>query len=319
MRSGVQALMQEHDPVLATLMTGAYSTSTWNGRLRVARELQRSKGSFESAVAAFLRARATQGLKSATVARDIGHIKWLAKLQNAESPALSVRLSTLQRGLQHKEAAVEITTKALPMSRSVLSRLIADSRPSKPTKLALLLAFRTGSRISDVFALQPRRAFLPHHRQSMLVCWGMTKAHMTVEARPDHQQIIDAPGALAELLARPRLLEQTSVAAVRKALALLHPSAAYIKRWQSLNPTVKIRDHFTLHSLKRGRAAELWQLAAEGRKSTEEVMFELKHQDIKSALAYAPSPAATAEALKREKALRRQPSSTRRRGSLRSN
>ena len=299
--------MREHDPALAALMTGAYSTSTWNGRLRVSRELQAIGGSFEAAAATFLRRRVKQGLKSATVARDIGHIKWLAKLLNVESAALTLRLSTLQRGLRHREAAVEVTTKALPMTRSVLARLLANRQLSRPTKLALLLAFRTGSRVADVFALQPRRAFLPHRRGAMLVCWGMTKAHMTVEARPDHQQILEKPGALSMLLSRPRLLEHASKKEVAKALASVRPSPTYIERWQRLNPTVNIRQRFTLHSLKRGRAAELWN---QGRMSTDEVMFELKHQDIKSALAHAPSPAATAEALKREKALRRQQSSS---------
>ena len=57
--------MREHDPALAALMTGAYSTSTWNGRLRVSRELQAIGGSFEAAAATFLRRRVKQGLKSA--------------------------------------------------------------------------------------------------------------------------------------------------------------------------------------------------------------------------------------------------------------
>ena len=124
---------------------------------------------------------------------------------------------------------------------------------------------------------------------------------------------MDSPGDLVQLLEDPDSLERTSAAAVLKALQELKPSPHYINHWQEMNKTVKIRSRFTQHSLKRGRAAELWALAAKGEITVERVMFELKHKSIEAALAYAPSPLHTAQALRlRNEQSQQQTSSTKR-------
>ncbi len=208
---------------------------------------------------------------------------------------------------------MEITNKALPMSRQVLGMLLSLSTVSRSTKLAMLLAFKTGSRVGDIFHLEPRKALQAVPGNKLLICWGITKSHHTVQARDDHQQLVDSPGSLLELLEDPLHLERTSPAKIDAALRNLGPSKAYVHHWQEMNKTVKIRPHFSKHSFKRGRAAELWALAAKGDITVERVMFELKHKSIEAALAYAPSPLHTAQAMRlRNEQVPQQPSSKRR-------
>jgi hypothetical protein len=63
-----------------------------------------------------------------------------------------------------------------------------------------------------------------------------------------------------------------------------------------------VRTSFTLHSLKRGRAAELWVLAASGDITISQLLHELKHKTLEAALAYAPIPALAAQAIARHNA-----------------
>ena len=275
----------EENSKLLDVATKAVSAGTWNARLRVMMELARLSGSFEDRTLQFLSNRLGT-VQASTVAKDIGHIRWVATRTQAMNPALAQSLSVLQKGLRLVEAQQEVKHKALPMTREVLFRLVEHQSVSKPTALAMLLAFLSGSRVGDVFALNPHKSIRPHRDGSaLLLLWGVTKTHRTVEARADHQQIIDNPGPLLELLRHPELLQQTSPQEVDRALLLRLPDQDYVKRWQAANPTVELRNHFTRHSLKRGRAAELWELAARGQISVDRLRFELKHQSLECALA----------------------------------
>ncbi len=295
----VAALLGLHpSSKLVEVASKAVSVGTWNARMRVAVELARLSGSFEDRTFQFLSNRIGT-VQASTVAKDIGHVRWVAARVQATSPTLAQSLSVIQKGLRLVEAQQEVKHKALPMSRELLFQLVEHPSVSKPTALALLLAFMSGSRVGDVFALNPHKSIRPHRGGSaLLLLWGVTKTHRTVEARADHQQIIDEPGPLLELLRSPDLLGRTSPQEVDQALLLIRPTPDYVKRWRAANPTVELRNHFTRHSLKRGRAAELWELAARGQISVDRLRFELKHQSIECALAYAPSPSVTATAIR---------------------
>lgn len=260
----------------------------------------------------FLQQRLRQQLKPDTVARDISHVRWVLKLWSINDARIEASLTAIKRGLKEREVDVP-KAKALPMSRGVLDSLMRHSTLKLPVKLAIKLAFETGSRLGDIFALKPAKAVSLLDDGRMLICWGITKTHRTVEARPDHQQIVDKPGLLTILIEQPDILTQTTPKEVRKTLRLCRPSARYIQLWQRLNNTVTIRRRFTGHSMKRGRAAELWEQAANGTTTISTVMHELKHQSIQAALAYAPSPQMTAEAVRLNNASNAEPRSMKQR------
>ena len=278
------------------MATHGFSRSTWNGRFRVLRSLVPLKHNPRLAVNRFLATRLRQQLKPDTVARDISHVRWVLKLWEVKDAVIEASLTAIRRGLKENEVLLP-KAKALPMSRAVLNQFLNHKRIPKPVKVVIKLAFETGSRLGDIFALRPEKALRPMADGRLLICWGITKTHRTVEARADHQQIVDHPGCVMTLIDEPNLLSQTSPKQVRKILHLFKPTTQYIQRWQALNNTVTIRSRFTGHSMKRGRAAELWQQAAQGTVTIATVMHELKHQSLEAALAYAPSPQLTAQAI----------------------
>lgn len=294
----VQRLLHlQRYPQLAALAVKGFSKSTWNARLRVLRAMN-SKLPLAEAALRFINKRLKQGLTPGTVAKDIGHIKWILQLEQVSDGYLNATMAALQKALRTQQAVTPVS-KALPMTREFVRLFLQSKKIDSATKVDILLSFKAGARVSDTFALRPDSAFQMLPNGSMLICWGVTKTHRTVEARPDHQQIIDHPGELTILTRDPTILRQTSSTAVRKALRTIKPPRAYVDHWQRLNNSVKIRRHFTLHSMKRGRAAELWTRAAEGTIPVATVLRELKHKSIEAALAYGPSPAATALAIRR--------------------
>jgi len=289
--------LKQH-PELAELAAKGFSKTTWQARLRVWRALKRDRP-LKDATLKFIKDRLRKGLKPGTVAKDLGHIKWILRLEQVSDGYLDATMTALQKALRAQEAVIP-TEKALPMSKQFLKAILRSRKIDRDTKIAILLAHKAGARVNDVFALRPETAFQRMKTGEMLICWGITKTHRTVEARPDHQQIIKHPGILTTLIDDPNILRRTSPSAVRRALALMKPPRSYVAHWQRLNRTVKIRAHFTFHSMKRGRAAILWDRAAQGVIPVATVMRELKHKSVEAALAYGPSPAATALAIRRE-------------------
>ena len=285
----------------------AFSRSTWSGRSRVILELLRrmqckflSRLKFATATEQFLEQRLKQvkreEIKAKTLSKDIPHIKWAWQALDLEMP-LRIRtlLQTAQRGLSR---APTMVSKALPLDRDMLMRLVKRLPKSRrKLGLVLLLAFETASRVDDIFKLDPLTAFRLTRQGHLLVLWGATKANQSAEARADHQQIVENPGALKLLCRRPEVLLQSSPMEVLRVLRQFTVPKAYVKRWQALNPTIRVRNHLTLHSLKRGRGYELWLDAANGRIQVPEVLHRMKHKSIEAALAYAPDPALAAEAI----------------------
>lgn len=287
-------------------MWNAYSKSTWSSRSRVLRELlgnhpaknASSAVALAKQTARLVNKRLNMNITKLTVAKDIPHIKWAWSVLNLVMPQnLALGLSTIQRGCR---TAPRTTRKALPMTRTVLMAIARKLvKTQLPLMLVLILAFETASRIDDIFKLRHRMAFLPGKEGAMVVLWGATKANPTAEARSDHQQIIDNPGILRCLLERPHLLEHTNKRQVRRLLKTIQVPTKYKEYWVRMNPTVELRDHFTLHSLKRGRGHELWKAAAKGTLQLPEVLHRMKHKSEEAALAYAPDPVLAAEAVRR--------------------
>lgn len=238
-------------------------------------------------------------LNRQTMARDCTHIRWLQTIMGAnQCHTLTTAISLLQRGLRIQHAAIgEPVSKALPLSRKAMEQLTA--RADKFTAVALRLAFITASRLDDVFKLT-RKSFLPYQTHGIAVLWGVTKSNQTAERRVDHQQLIPHCPELLCLL-RHDVLRHTSARKCLKLLQSAKPSAKYIEYYQRLNPTVRIRHHFTMHSPKRGRAEELWRDAANGKTTVQMVLHRLKHKSETSALAYAPDPVVAARAIERSK------------------
>jgi len=294
----IQRLLRlKQHPELAELAAKGFSKTTWNARLRVASALKRDRPLKEAALE-FIEKRLRKGLKPGTVAKDLGHIKWLLRLEQVSDGHLDATMAALQKALRVQEAVVP-TEKALPMSKQYVKAILRSKKIDPDTKIAIFLAHKAGARVSDVFALRPTSAFQLMASGELLILWGVTKTHRTVEARPDHQQIIEKPGILTILTQDPGILRRTSPTAVRRALRLIKPPRRYVAHWQRMNLTVKIRSHFTFHSMKRGRAAILWERAALGIIPIQTVLRVLKHKSMEAALAYGPSPAATAQAIRR--------------------
>jgi hypothetical protein len=251
----------------------------------------------------YLEDRCRQKLKPDTVSKEVAHIRWAIRILNREiPPKLNLLLGHLQRGLRLQQATTP-RRKALPMSRSVLKQLCALllKQSDLPTAVVVRLAYEAAGRVGDVFRLTTE-SFLRHGPQGILILWGVTKTHRTTEARADHQQIIKHAGILRHLLIDRSVLSRTSPARVLRAVSSLKPSDKYILQWQGWNPAHQVRTSFTLHSLKRGRAAELWVMAASGDITISQLLHELKHKTLEAALAYAPIPALAAQAIARHNA-----------------
>lgn len=299
--------MGRMSPEVRRIAGNAFSRTTWGGRSRVMHALL-SRGSTSPKMLAratrrFLDLRIEEvragRIAAETAARDVPHVKWVWRLRGWELPAnLALLLQTLQRGLRCEPKQ---RRKALPLTRAVLFSVLQRlrrRRATKPLCMALLLAFETASRVDDILKLDPAKAFRRTRRNELLVMWDFTKANPTAESRADHQQIVSNP-ALLPLADNADCLLQVSKSQVRRLLKSIPVRRSYVVKWQRLDPSVIVRTHFTGHSLKRGRGAELWRLAADGLVTVDTVMHTMKHLSIEAALSYAPDPAMASEAIRR--------------------
>ena len=85
--------------------------------------------------------------------------------------------------------------------------------------------------------------------------------------------------------------------ALAKHLKRMQPPWGEVRRWQLEAPDDHVNDHYTLHSLKRGAAAALWQAVADKKLAIEQVLLLLKHKDVESSLQYCPTPMLAAKAV----------------------
>ena len=242
--------------------------------------------------------------------KDISALKWSLERQVPQSTAAPLRalLDDLQAGLRRKEAT-EPETKAIPISLEVLARAVATAE--LPVKFMAILAYRTASRVGDVVFLGPRN-FRVINKDTLFISFDMTKTNMEGEHRVDHQ--VELAGA-ADLVRWYKLLKPQTVVhpalsvrmqvffteahrrKLQERLAKLPVPKAQIAMWQKLRPGNDLMSHYSLHSIKRGAAHQLWQAAAAGKMTPTAVMMMLKHKQVDTTLGYAPDPRLVAQAM----------------------
>lgn len=287
-------------PALAAAAERALAPSTWRARTRVLRALLGPD--LQPVSARRLRRRTVRYLeaclasKPKSAASEVGQVRqaW-ALAGHILPPDLAATLTLIQRGARRQTAAVPIT-KALPMRDRDLRCLLNDSSIPRAVRLAILLARKGGARVDDVCRLRPGAVQALQGRE-VLVMYGVTKTNPTAEARADHQVILRSR-RLARWV-RKYGWTAPAKAAVRRALDSVTPSRSWVRQCKREAPLNSVRHRYTLHSLKRAKARELWKEASEGGITVHTVMHTLKHASLRAALAYCPCPAWAARACAR--------------------
>lgn len=284
-------------PTIAKLLQTSLSAGTWAGRTRVARHFISIKQPPLQTLDRMLEQRLAT-VAPATVSRDIGHLKWLLPrlLSRDEAEPLLQLLQDLQRGVRKVDPGRPLS-KALPFTTATL-RMFLVAVPL-PIRAMALLAFRTASRVSDLLHL--RRRDLVSTREGLMVTFTVTKTNQEAERRADHRILVPDPPPDIMLHAQhlqPSQLLFTPAHRVQLRLMLykVNPLPTEVVRWQAQDPQNKVRDRYTLHSLKRGAAALAWQGVVDRKITLQDLMLLLKHQDVKSALEYCPCPVLAAKA-----------------------
>jgi len=188
-------------------------------------------------------------------------------------------------------------TKALPLSPAELRRFLVAA--PLPIRAMALLAFRTASRISDVLRLRPKD--VRHSTDGLPVSFSITKTNQEAERRADHRILVPDPprDILRWCLSNsrsPTLWTATHQQQLTHRLSQMTPDFRVVRQWQEQDPQNVLRNHYTLHSFKRGAAALAWQGVVDGKITLQDLMLLLKHQDVKSALEYCPCPMLAAKA-----------------------
>lgn len=284
------------------------SKSTWSARRRAARAILGpqltpiSLQQFRRKALRHLTQLLNRSLKPDTISKEIAHIRWIAMAMGFGPlpSSFAIELGLLQRGLRHQQAFVK-KSKALPMSKHML-RHIAKRAPL-PIAVALLLAFHTASRVNDILRLTPDSFVVSKNRTSLLILFGVTKTNQTAESRGDHQMILSPiPSLLRKhALSLHAIMKTVSSQSITSFLRGITPPTAYVARYQAMNPTTIVRQHFTQHSLKRGAAERLWLQASRSKTTVEMVLHRLKHKSLEASLAYAPNPLTAAKAIELSK------------------
>lgn len=224
-----------------------------------------------------------------TVAKDISAIKWLCS-RHLLPTTLTPLLEDIHKALYKRPHLVE---RALPLDVTSLREIIqrAQFLGLHREAAAILLAWSTASRIGDLAPLLGRD--LSVNAGQLLVCFTTTKAKPTPSTqRADHYASVPLLPAFRPLLNNPPLLPLFTCLNSAQALITTHrPSPSTVALWRARDPRGSTKDHYTLHSIKRGAAWVLWRQASVGKLSLDQLVHMLKHRDVQSSLAYCPEPA----------------------------
>jgi hypothetical protein len=299
-------------PALVDLIRAAASVATWQARRRMNLiDWTLAADPFRELNDLLAQRRLKVG--PCAIRKDISMLKWHVSKQLPGPEGLSVlqALDDLQAGARRIETRTP-EEKALPLTAEILRKLIHGQTPS--VRSLALMAFRTASRVGDLMAIGPDH--VRHTTSSaLLVVFTFTKTNPNATARPDHQVEIVGATELMQLLPllkpKMRLVGTTKLLTfwgqehARRLTSILKAakvSPEYRARWQSLRPENPVRDHFTMHSIKRGAAHELWTAAAQGLITPDAVMHLLKHKQIDVSIDYAPDKLLVTRALGTSKA-----------------
>ena len=233
-----------------------------------------------------------------TVARDVGHLKWLMPrmLPASDANPMLGLLEDIQRAVRRADPTKPVT-KALPMSATALRSFLVG----KPLAIRAIahLAFRTASRVDDVVRLRPCDVTMTPH--GLLVCFKTTKPNQEGKSRADHRIVVPDPhpDILLHLRSQSRsktLFQKQHKHQLRALLWQHPPPLGEVEKWQAQDPQNRVRSRYTLHSFKRGAAAIAWQAVVDRKISLQDLLLLLKHQDVATALEYCPCPLTAARA-----------------------
>ena len=129
-------------------------------------------------------------------------------------------------------------------------------------------------------------------------CSGLSTRVSSANSLCVSSSVLPEPaGALTQKL-RPtdKLFTDSHSNELYRHLSRIPVPKAYINDWQQLRPKNPLIQHFSLHSIKRGAAALLWEAAARGEISAQAVKYLLKHKSDETTVGYAPNPVHVSQA-----------------------
>lgn len=291
-------------PTLRRLLRQVAATSTWRARNRTAAlfRYRSQEGTFDENLEEFVRLRLPT-VQPDTLSKDLANLKWLLHRDPSLAAPLPFEaavalLTDLQRALRQLSAS-RPKRKALPLSPADVSKALLLLPPAAAK--ILRLAWVTASRIGDVMTLT-NRSLRPLPNGSLLVDFSVTKTNRLGEDRPDHLVLIPSAAArffvpLAKGNNNQPLFSPAARSQLRRCLAHLKPSVAWIAEMAASRPRHTVRTRFTEHSVKRGAALQLWRALARQEITETQLMRALKHKEVRSSLGYCPDPAAAATGL----------------------
>lgn len=272
--------------------------STWNTRKRVDKLTKNAKTTDEA-----LRALLALQVGTATKAKYISAYKWL------QTRNRTTLIADVANGMRRTTKSEKL--KALPLTKSMLLRLLGKPTISNGTKMVMAKAFATASRVDEVLRVDALTT------KNGLTVFTRSKTNPTAASRIDHLWFDETPDKWVSKFDRmsSRQRRQLSLSSIRRELKSIPIPVSYLRRFQILDPRNTIRKHLTFHSAKRGAAMYLWEAAAKQQLRPDQVARALKHKSVESSLQYAPNPTAVAKAYRTDdvaKLLHLKPSATNR-------
>ena len=276
-------------PTITELLATSVTLPVWHHRSHIA-SLFLPTHNFIATLDSFLKTRMLS-VAPATVSKDLSAIKWLCQHNLLPQQHIPL-LNELQRALARQPHTV---LRALPLSPQMFKHLIllATSRHLTQAALALRVAWLTASRVGDLDCLRGKDIY--RTPTGLLVVFTTTKQKQEVQAqRADHYVPLPFTPDLSPLLHFPpetHIFTSSTLAQAEHLLESLKPPLSEIQLWTSRDPRGAIRDHYTMHSIKRGAAWVLWTQVALHKLSLPQLLHALKHRTTETSLAYCPEPA----------------------------
>ena len=174
------------------------------------------------------------------------------------------RLQDYRRGL--RRSVKTSIRRALPMPLTVLMTLVRNPRVTAETRALFALMWSTVSRFSDTTRLTG--ADIRINDDYVLVVFGRTKANREASPRLDHLGLVPVrllPTDVLAVFRKARLapddpLFRASPSQVRTTLRRI-PAGMAPQRAREVS-VHDVRDHYTLHSIKRGAVGQAVMVAA---------------------------------------------------------
>lgn len=283
---------------LGKLLATSVSEGTWALRRRLA-NLK------DATVSEIVEARMADGVAPSTVAKELGQIAWLADRQLHKMDQLDRRmLDDVKTAIRKRPHSV---TKALPMTHAWVTELTGPkSTLSSSSKALVQMAFLSASRVEDCVGLTAEA--LREMLRSTAVVFKTSKTNQAGDARPDHHTRVTVTrgSALHRHILQNKAFTAKEARTLEEELPKARVDKEYVAFWRQKARVSGdlVRDHFTLHSMKRGAAYHLWRAAAAKEITLDQLKAQLKHQDLKSSLEYAPDRALVATAMSGHTTLR---------------